>query len=93
MAVYTGTVSISKSLAGAAVDTVTLSGRGKSQVYNRGVGIIWFRSGRTAAAITDPTVAGDDCMPVMPGTKEPVSAGHAVVKIIGSGDAYTVLRS
>lgn len=92
MAVYEGIRSVSKTLTGAGVDTVTLSGNGRGQIYNRGAGIIWYVDGRNAL-IADPTVAGDECLPVMPGTKEPISAsGHNVVKIIGNGDAYTVTR-
>lgn len=94
MADYTGNRAISKTLTGAGVDSVTLSGNGTCQVYNRGAGIIWIRDGRTLATTTDPTVGGDDCIPVMPGTKEMIPAGgHGVVKIIGNGDAYTVTRT
>lgn len=95
MAVYSGNRAISKTLAGATVDTVTLTGNGRGQVYNRGAGIIWFTDGRSgSAAPADPTVGGDDCIPVMPGTKESVTAyGHSIVKIIGNGDAYTVTRT
>lgn len=95
MAVYTGARAISKTLTGAGVDTVTLTGNGRGQIYNRGAGIIWFTDGRVGGvAVPDPTVGGDDCIPVMPGTKEPIPAsGHTIVKIIGNGDAYTVTRT
>jgi hypothetical protein len=82
---------ISKTLSAATVDTVTFAdGVGEETViYNRGPATIFAVSGRTLPA--DPTVGGDNCLPILPNTKESLGGGR-FVKIIGNGDAYTLRR-
>lgn len=93
MAAYTAARAVNKTLSTTVVDTVTLTApAGRVQVLNRGTGTatIWVTTGRAPA---DPTVAGDDVIPVRAGEYVTVGAGVGgpfVVKVLGSGDPYSV---
>lgn len=93
MAEYSAARAVSKTLSTTVVDTVTLTApAGKVQVLNRGTGTntIWVTLGKTAPA--DPTVAGDNVIPVRAGEYVTIAKGvpSLVVKILGSGDPYSV---
>jgi hypothetical protein len=97
MAVYSELRSSSNSLAGAAVDTVTITGSAPFVfVHNRSAAVIWVRAGAAGATLSNPTVGGADCIPISGGAVIPVrdGGGGATVKLIGAGgEAYTVYGS
>lgn len=91
MASYEENRAVHKTLTSTTVDTVTLASRADSvEVINR--------TGTEPLYVTvdgsTPTAAGDDTHIVMPGGfKEipvPAAGSSIVVKIIGSGNAYSV---
>lgn len=85
--------------AGAADDLVLRAYGAVIQIVHRGTtDPIYFRLGATVAGVTDPTVAGDECMCVLPGQVATVpwpvtSSGHegvAVKTICASAQPLTV---
>lgn len=93
MATYTGVRVVSATLAGTTVDTITMAGdAARTVVYNRhATQTIWATIGKNPP---DPTVAGNECIPILPMTKEVIGGGgvSSVIKILGNGEPYTVFR-
>lgn len=101
MASHSVTTVKSATLSTTTVDTITITQTNLRyvEVLNRGTGAISFTYGHTATAgdVATPTALGDNCVVVPAGTAvmvSPVWPGttttSVIVKIIGSGDAYTV---
>lgn len=69
MATYAATTAKSFTTSAGAFDDTTLTSYGANiQIVHRGTtDPIYFTLGRTAATTLTPTVAGDNCMVVMPG--------------------------
>lgn len=95
MAAISKTRVANATLTGSTVDTVTLAGPYPVvEVVNRsGANFIWVRASGNGTPPSDPTVAGDECEPVAPGERRVVLVGakSPIVKIIGNGDAYSVV--
>jgi len=88
-------------LTGAAVDKITLTGRpAKVDVLNRGAAgsaDLYVTVGNGTSEPADPTAAGDNTEIVAPGgfvtldVPTSVPGSSAVVKVIGNGNAYSVI--
>ena len=93
MANYSVARAANKTLTTTAVDVVTFtSPASRLVVSNRAVGTtIWVTMGRSPA---DPVVGADNAIPVFGGTSVTIARGVPagyIVKVVGSGDAYSVM--
>lgn len=95
MATYTAVVSTVQTLAGSAVDTVTLTGGHRIvEVLNQAASATLYTSWDVAATPADPAVDLDGVIVVPAGGSVLVNTGAAsgdrVVKVAGNGQAYAV---
>ena len=98
MAAYSASKVVSKTLSGSTVDVITITGGWPSlEVVNRSTSVIlWAVAAPPGSTPADPTAAGDNIEPVLPGERVVLTFGQMttqtqIVKLIGNGNDYSVV--
>ena len=100
MATDSADVAVTNTLTGATVDTITLKPGSSPHahllvVVNHNTTVtLWFNWSPFGITPADPTVEGNDCIPVLPSSSTsirlPKTTLTCVVKLIGNANKYTV---